>query len=139
MDTSTHIFCEPLESLLDLYDNKEEVLCQFLPDDTIEQLSKHTYLDLNDEIFVHEHLLCVSKQTGLLECKGKIVDIKEMSEPYADGPDESDGFGGQKLFTIRSQGRNLRISPRDFYLFKKHTHKQSKDKSEFFKSLMDIL
>jgi len=54
------------------------------------------------------------------------VDIKEMS----------DSSGDQKIFTIRSQGRNLRISPKDFYLFKKHTHKQSKDKSEFLKSLL---
>ena len=135
MDVSKHIFCEPLESLLNLYENKEEVLCQFLPEETIDQISKHTYLDVDDEIFVHEHLLCVSKQTGLLECKGKIVDIKG-SEASAD---ESDGSGGHKLFTIRSQGRNLRISPRDFYLFKKHTHKQSKDKSEFFKSLLVTL
>ena len=129
MDTSQHIFCEPLESLLNLYDNKEEVLCQFLPDETIDQLSKHTYLDIDNEIFVHEHLLCVSKQTGLLVCKGKIVDIKDMS----------DSSGDHKLFTIRSQGRNLCISPKDFYLFKKHTHKQSKDKSEFFKSLLETL
>ena len=126
MDTSQHIFCEPLESLMNLYDNKEEVLCQFLPEETVEQISKHTYLDKDDEVFVHEHLLCVSKQTGLLVCKGKIVDIKEMS-------DSEDIY---KLFTIRSQGRNLRVSPRDYYLFKKHTHKQSKDKSEFLKSLL---
>jgi hypothetical protein len=129
MDVSKHIFCEPLESLLNLYENKEEVLCHFLPGETIEQISKHTYLDLNDEIFVHEHLLCVSKQTGLLVCKGKIVDIKDMS----------DSSGGQKLFTIRSQGRNLRISSRDSYLFKKHTHKQSKYKSEFLKNLLETL
>ena len=135
MDTSQHIFCEPLESLLNLYDNKEEVLCQFLPDETIDQLSKHTYLDKDDDVFVHEHLLCVSKQTGLLECKGKIVDIKG-SEATAGGPD---GSGDQTLFTIRSQGRNLCISPKDFYLFKKHTHKQSKDKSEFLKSLLETL
>ena len=132
MDTSQHIFCEPLESLLNLYDNKEEVLCQFLPDETTEQISKHTYLDKDDEVFVHEHLLCVSKQTGLLVCKGKIVDIKDSKAA-------ADGSGGQKLFTIRSHGRNLRISPRDFYLFKKHTHKQSKDKSEFLKSLLETL
>jgi len=134
MDTRTHVFCEPLESLLNLYENKEEVLCQFLPEETIDQISKHTYLDVDDEIFVHEHLLCVSKQTGLLECKGKIVDIKEMSD-MSNAESESD----QKLFTIRSQGRNLRISPREFYLFKKHTHKQSKDQSDFLKSLLETL
>jgi len=127
MNSDKHIYCEPLESLLTLYQNTEEVLFQFLPDETVEQLTKHAYLNAGDEIFVNEYLWCVDKQTGILGSKGKIVDITDSSD-------------NKKLFTIRTQGRNLRISPENYYLFKKQrTHKQGKEQADFLKNLLENL
>jgi hypothetical protein len=113
--------CEPLHSLLVLYQNTDEVLQTFLPDETTHHLLKYSYIG-SDEVFLREKMIAVSKRTGLIEARGPLVGLSET------------------VYTIRVGRQNLRMSSEEYYLFKRHkTEKQTKETSEFYKALLSQL
>lgn len=111
---------EPLGSLLDTSEAKQQDLMRYLPDETREQLGSHEYTE-SDDIYLNEHLICVSKQTGLLVHYGKL--LKNTGD----------------TLTLRQGYRNIYVPISGVYLFRKtHGRNTAKNDRDFYEALLNI-
>ena len=113
---------EPLQSLLSLYQNTDQVLREFLPKQTVSQLYNVIYYDETDDMmYLGDHIILVSKQTGLVEAKGKCIKITDDT------------------VTLKHPRCNLCYVKTDYYLFLRHRRKTNKDKRMMFQELLKQL
>jgi len=111
---------EPLGSLLDMSEKKHQDLMEYLPDETREQLESHEYTE-SDDIYLNEHLICVSKQTGLIVNYGKLIKCSEES------------------ITLKQGYRNIYIPISRVYIFRKaQSRNTSKNDRDFYEALLNI-
>ena len=113
---------EPLETLLKIYKNKNWCLMNYLPDQTILNLTNTHYVDENEEtLYLDEMIYLVKINTGLLEKKGRTIQITEDK------------------ITIRIQNKyNVCFLKEDYYLFKK-IRKSKKSKKDVYEYLLNSL
>ena len=69
---------EPLKSILEIYDDKQKVLLQYLPDESTKALLNHEYVQDLDTLFLNDRLVCVKKSSGKIHKKGIVIKITDM-------------------------------------------------------------
>ena len=113
---------EPLQSLLQISDDKHTDLITYLPTETASQLQRHEYIDPNkDELYLNENIVCVSKATGLVTNYGKILKINDT------------------IVTLKQSYRNLYIDTKEIYIFRKlRKSRDTKNDRGFYEALLNI-
>ena len=67
---------EPLKTILDLTNNKQDSIVFFLSDNVKSQLNNYYLYDKqNKDIFINQYIICVKKNNLQIEVKGKIISI----------------------------------------------------------------
>ena len=114
---------EPLKNILKIYKDKQKVLFAYLDSDTVSQL-KDTLLydDINNDIYLNDNLIFVSKNTGKIFKKGKTISIDENK------------------ITIKTQTNHLTLDSNQYYIFiKQRKNKSKKNNRDFYKALLNNL
>jgi len=110
---------EPLKSILDLTDNKQDSIVFFLNDEIKSKMNNYYYYDeKNKDIFINQLIICIKKCDLSLDIKGKIVYIKKNNI----------GITINNLYT-KYIDMNL------YYIFLKDKKSKSSD-AEFFEHLL---
>lgn len=113
---------EPLKSILDLTDNKQDSIVFFLNDEIKSKMNNYYYYDeKNKDIFINQLIICIKKCDLSLDIKGKIVYIKKNNI----------GITINNLYT-KYIDMNL------YYIFLKDKKSKSSD-AEFFEHLLKNL
>ena len=118
---------EPLQSLLSLYKQKDKVLKRYLPDTTRTAILHHTYHgDDKDEgeddmLYLNDNAIFVSKSSGLIIGKGKILKIQ--------GP----------RITVKDNRDNLCLDLNEHYVFIKRTKTTNTEKRDMFRAILQKL
>ena len=113
---------EPLKSILDLTDNKQDSIVFFLNDEIKSKMNNYYYYDeKNKDIFINQLIICIKKCDLSLDIKGKIVYIKKNNI----------GININNLYT-KYIDMNL------YYIFLKDKKSKSSD-AEFFEHLLKNL
>ena len=69
---------EPLKSILDLTENKQDSIVFFLKDEIKSKMNNYYFFDeKNKDIFINQLVICIKKSDLSLYMKGKIVSIKK--------------------------------------------------------------
>ena len=69
---------EPLKSILDLTDNKQNSIIFFLKDEIKSKMNNYYfYEEKNNDIFINQLIICIKKSDLSLHMKGKLVSIKK--------------------------------------------------------------
>jgi hypothetical protein len=69
---------EPLKSILDLTDNKQNSIIFFLKDEIKSKMNNYYFYQEKDkDIFINQLIICIKKSNLSLDIKGKIVSIKK--------------------------------------------------------------
>ena len=69
---------EPLKSILDLTDNKQNSIIFFLKDEIKSKMNNYyLYQEKDKDIFINQFIICIKKSNLSLDIKGKIVSIKK--------------------------------------------------------------
>ena len=70
---------EPLKSILDLTENKQDSIVFFLKDEIKSKMNNYYFYDeKNKDIFINQLVICIKKSDLSLDIKGKIVSIKKI-------------------------------------------------------------
>ena len=113
---------EPLKSILDLTENKQDSIVFFLNDEIKSKMNNYYYYDeKNKDIFINQFIICIKKCDLSLDIKGKIVYIKKNNI----------GITINNLYT-KYIDMNL------YYIFLKDKKSKSSD-AEFFEHLLKNL
>jgi len=113
---------EPLKSILDLTDNKQDSIVFFLNDEIKSKMNNYYYYDeKNKDIFINQLIISIKKSDLSLDIKGKIVYIKKNNI----------GININNLYT-KYIDMNL------YYIFLKDKKSKSSD-AEFFEHLLKNL
>jgi len=113
---------EPLKSILNLTDNKQDSIVFFLKDEIKSKMNNYYYYDeKNKDIFINQLIICIKKCDLSLDIKGKIVYIKKNNI----------GITINNLYT-KYIDMNL------YYIFLKDKKSKSSD-AEFFEHLLKNL
>ena len=68
---------EPLKSILDLTDNKQDSIVFFLKDEIKSKMNNYyLYEEKNNDIFLNQLIICIKRCDLSLDIKGRIVSIK---------------------------------------------------------------
>ena len=113
---------EPLKNILEIYDDKQKVLLQYLPDESTKALSNHEYVQDLDTLFLNDRLVCVKKSSGKIHKKGIVIKITEMK------------------VTLKTTTMNISLMKDDYYIFrylKKNNSK--KNNRKFYEELLKSL
>ena len=113
---------EPLKSILEIYDDKQRALLQYLPDESTKVLSNHEYVQDLDTLFLNDRLVCVKKSSGKIYKKGIVIKITEMK------------------VTLKTTTMNISLVKDDYYIFrylKKNNSK--KNNRKFYEELLKSL
>ena len=54
---------EPLKNILEIYDDKQKVLLQYLPTESVKTVSNHEYVQDLDTLFLNDRLVCIKKSS----------------------------------------------------------------------------
>ena len=74
----TSLQYEPLKSILDLTENKQDSIVFFLKDEIKSKMNNYYFYDeKNKDIFINQLVICIKKSDLSLHMKGKIVSIKK--------------------------------------------------------------
>jgi hypothetical protein len=112
----------PLQSLLSISDDPMRDCLLYLPPITTKHLGCHEFISADDDLFLSEMVVCVSKQTGLCVGSGKLVSITS-----------------DKL-VISHNRRNIYMYPQDIYVFRKlRKQRRKKQDREFYEALLHLL
>ena len=113
---------EPLKSILDLTENKQDSIVFFLKDEIKSKMNNYYYYDeKNKDIFINQLIICIKKSDLSLDIKGKIVSIKKNNI----------GININNLYT-KYIDMNL------YYIFLKDKKSKTSD-TEFFEHLLKNL
>ena len=113
---------EPLKSILEIYDDKQKVLLQYLPDESTKSLPNHEYVQDLDTLFLNDRIVCVKKSSGKIHKKGIVIKITEMK------------------VTLKTTTMNISLVKDDYYIFrylKKNNSK--KNNRKFYEELLKSL
>ena len=66
---------DPLKEVLDIYNNKHNVLMHYLPPETTKKLTRYIYVEDMDELFLNDRLIFVQKSNGKFLKQGIIIKI----------------------------------------------------------------
>ena len=66
---------EPLKSILEIYENKQKVLLQYLPQESVKILTNHEYVQDLETLFLNDRLVCIKKSSGKIHKKGVVIKI----------------------------------------------------------------
>jgi len=113
---------EPLKSTLEIYDDKQKVLLQYLPEESIKPLTNHEYVQDLETLFLNDRLVCIKKSSGKIYKKGIIIKITEMK------------------ITLKTTTMNISLVKDDYYIFrymKKNNSKKANRK--FYEELLKSL
>ncbi len=113
---------EPLQSILKIYQNKDEVFKQYLPSKTIEKIQGSVFYNEKEEtLFLDENVTFVKKNTGLIDKKGKVICIRD------------------DLITLKTINKaNITMNKNEYYIFIQQ-RKNKKNNRNFYKSLLNEL
>ena len=89
---------EPLQSILNLYQDKESILKHYLPSTSAKYLENHEYVYELDTLFLNDRLVFIKKSTGKIYKKGVIIKLTEDK------------------ITIKN-GTNISLPKNEYYLF----------------------
>ena len=113
---------EPLKSILDLTENKQDSIVFFLKDEIKSKMNNYYFYDeKNKDIFINQLVICIKKSDLSLDIKGKIVSIKKNII----------GINVNNLYT-KYIPMNL------YYIFLKDKKSETSD-AEFFEHLLKHL
>jgi len=113
---------EPLKSILDLTENKQDSIVFFLNDEIKSKMNNYYYYDeKNKDIFINQLIISIKKSDLSLDIKGKIVSIKKNNI----------GININNLYT-KYIDMNL------YYIFLKDKKSKTSD-TEFFEHLLKNL
>jgi hypothetical protein len=113
---------EPLQSLLSLYKHKGDVLRHYIPKKTAGELTGYEYYEGNgDMLYLNDTVIFVSKGTGAIQGKGKIIRIKK------------------NRVTIQDNRDNLSLTTDDHYVFIRPRKTTNKDKRDMFRAILQKL
>jgi hypothetical protein len=113
---------EPLKNILEIYDDKQKVLLQYLPSESVKTVSNHEYVQDLDTLFLNDRLVCVKKSSGKIYKKGIVIKITEMK------------------VTLKTTTMNISLVKDDYYIFrylKKNNSK--KNNRKFYEELLKSL
>ena len=112
---------EPLSPLLELTNEKEEIFQIYLPEKTVHQLINYYYYEKEkNDIFLDDKIICVSKDNGEIEYKGKIKKINN------------------KFIMIKFNYQIITIEIDKYYIFIYERIKKKNDVN-YFQELLKIL
>ena len=113
---------EPLKTILDLTENKQNSIIYFLKDNIKYKLNKYyLYEEKNKDIFVNQNIICVKRNDLSLDIKGKIISVKKNQI----------GINVNNIF-------NKFISFDKYYIFLKNSRSKADDR-DFFEALLQNL
>ena len=116
---------EPLKNLLIIYSdsNKQEVLLNYLPNETTNKLRNHEYVIDLETLFLNDRLITINKQTGKIYKIGSVIKITE------------------ECITIKDKNsqNNLTLHTNDYYLFRYlRINKSKKDNRKFVRKVLAL-
>ena len=112
---------EPLQNILNIYEDKEKVLRMFLPESSTKHLDEYEYVNDLDTLFLNDKLIFIKKSTGEFYKKGTIIKITEDK------------------ITIKN-GMNISLPKNDYYLFRYlKKYKSKKNNRQFYEELLRSL
>ena len=113
---------EPLKSILDLTDNKQDSIVFFLKDEIKSKMNNYyLYEKKNNDIFLNQLIICIKRCDLSLDIKGRIISIKNNIV----------GININNLYT-KYVPMNL------YYIFIKSSKSGSSDR-DFFETLLNNL
>ena len=113
---------EPLKTILDLTNNKQNSIVFFLNDNIKSKLNNYYYYEeKNKDIFINQHIICIKKNDLSLDIKGKIITINKNI------------IGININYTY-----NKFINKNLYYIFVKNSKSKSDDR-DFFENLLKNL
>lgn len=113
---------EPLKSILEIYENKQKVLLQYLPQESVKILTNHEYVHDLETLFLNDRLVCIKKSSGKIHKKGVVIKITN------------------EKITLKTNIHNISLPKDDYYLFrylKKNNSK--KNNRKFYEELLKSL
>ena len=113
---------EPLKGVLSIYENKQKVLLQYLPSESVKTLSNHEYVQDLETLFLNDRLVLIKKSSGKIHKKGIIIKITD------------------KKITLKTTNVNISLPKDDYYIFryiKKNNSK--KNNRKFYEELLKSL
>ena len=112
---------EPLKSILDITDNKQDSIVFFLSDKVKSKMNKYyLYEEQNKDIFINQYIICIKKNDLSLDIKGKIISIKD------------------NIIGINMYKYTKYINMNSYYIFIKNSKSNSDDR-DFFEHLLQKL
>ena len=117
---------EPLKSILEIYENKQKVLLQYLPQESVKILKtmflNHEYVQDLETLFLNDRLVFIKKSSGKIHKKGIVIKITK------------------EKITLKTNIHNISLPKDDYYLFrylKKNNSK--KNNRKFYEELLKSL
>ena len=113
---------EPLKTILDLTNNKQDSIVYFLNDDIKHKLNNYYFYEKkNKDIFINQRIICIKKNNLLLDVKGLIISINK------------------NIFCININNKyNKFIDSNLYYIFIKNSNSKNDDR-QFFENLLKNL
>ena len=113
---------EPLQNLLQIYNDKEKVLLYYLPNQTTKFLDNHEYIQDPETLFLNDRIVFVSKSNGKIFKKGIIIKITDSR------------------IMIKESRNNLSIEKDNYYLFRYiRKNKSKKINRKYYEELLKSL
>ena len=113
---------EPLQNLLQIYNDKHKVLLNYLPNQTTKKLTNYQYVNNIESLFLNDRILFVKKNTGKFYQQGIIIKITN------------------KHITIKTRNSNLSIPKKDYYIFiNPRKNKLQNNNRKFYQELLKSL
>ena len=110
---------EPLKNILEIYENKQKVLLQYLPYESVKVLSNHEYVQDLETLFLNDRLVCIKKSSGKIYKKGVVIKITK-----------------EKL-TLKTTTMNISLPKDDYYIFRYMKKNNSKKNNrKFYEELL---
>ena len=91
---------EPLKNILSIYENKQKVLLQYLPQESVKILTNHEYVQDLETLFLNDRLVCIKKSSGKIHKKGVVIKITN------------------EKITLKTNIHNISLPKDDYYLFR---------------------
>lgn len=111
---------EPLKSILSIYKDKDKVFEDYLDKEISDKLKNYHYYDeKKSDLYLDNNIITVSKNTGKIYKKGKIISINDNK------------------ISIKNTN-NITFDSNEYYIFIKN-QKYNKTNRDFYKALLNNL
>ena len=112
---------EPLQNILNIYKDKDNVFQMYLEKDTLQKLKNYIYFNEDEkDLYLDDNISFVKKNTGKFYKKGKIIAIDK------------------NIISIKTNNNILNLNKDEYYLFIKE-RKNKKNDRDFYKALLNEL